>query len=135
MPFNFSKNKSYDKFFYAAAKSIVRGGLNLSWAHFPHFIKDSTICRPDGKLEKDPFSPPQYTHAYIRHYTTKSTEEYLFKLFKGNVNSFSTFNINSFIFWFNNYYFLFNKITRKKLLLIKRILKFNLIKYINQKIS
>lgn len=36
--FNFSKNKDYDKYFFSAAKSIVKGGLNISWAHFPHFL-------------------------------------------------------------------------------------------------
>ena len=38
IPFYFKDKKlikSY-KFFYSAAKSLVRGKLNLIWAHFPH---------------------------------------------------------------------------------------------------
>ena len=129
-PFNFLENKTYDKYFYAAAKSIVKGRLNITWAHFPHFLKDSNICRPDGKIVKEPLSPPQYSSAYIKHYTTKSIEEYLIKLFKGNVISNSNLNFDSLIFWIKEYYFLFNKITKEKLKLIKYILKFNIEKYL-----
>ena len=68
--------------FYAASKSIIRTGLNISWAHFPHFLNNSFICRPDGKIVKDPLENPQFSLAYIKHYATKSTEEYLIKLFK-----------------------------------------------------
>ena len=129
-PFIFLKNKTYDKYFFSAAKSIVKGGLNLTWAHFPHFINDPMKCRADGTLVKEPFSPPQYSYAFIKHFTTKSTEEYIIKLFKGNVNYIYSLNLKDFFFWLNNYYFLFNKITRKKLSFIKKILKFNIFKYI-----
>ena len=131
-PFTFLNNKTYDKYFFAAAKSIVRSGLNLSWAHFPHFINDSMICRADGTILNDPFSPPQYSYAYIKHFTTKSTEEYIIKLFKGNVNCNYSLSLDSFVFWFNNYYFLFNEKTKQKLLFIKKILKFNIFKYIKK---
>jgi hypothetical protein len=84
------------------------------------------ICRADGTIVNDPFSPPQYSYAYIKHFTTKSTEEYITKLFKGNVNSYNPLDLNTFLFWINNYYFLFNKKTKQKLLFIKKILKFTL---------
>lgn len=100
-PYKFQSNKTYDKYFLAAAKSIVRGGLNLSWAHFPHFINDSMICRADGSIVINPFSAPQYSYAYIKHFTTKSTEEYIFKLFKGNVISPYSSNLNWILSWFN----------------------------------
>ena len=121
-PFTFP-NKLINNVFYAASKSIIKTKLNISWAHFPHYLNNSNICRPDGNIVKKPLSPPHYSIAYIKHYATKSTEEYLIKLFKGTVNSNFTFNKNNIIFWLKNYYFLFNKITRKKLLYIKRILK------------
>ena len=114
-PFYFEKNKVYDKAFYSAAKSIVRGGLNISWKHFPHFLNNSNICKSTGDIVKQALSPPDYTSAYIKHYATKSTEEYIIKLFKGTVNSNITLSRDSVIFWFKNYYFLFNKITRKKI--------------------
>ena len=127
-PFTFLNGKIYEKSIFAGAKSLVRSGLNLSWAHFPHFINDSKICRADGNIVNDPLSSPQYSYAYIKHFTTKSTEEYIFKLFKGNVNInlYNSLDLNSFLFWINNYYFFFNKITKQKLLFIKKILKFTL---------
>ena len=75
-PLEFSKTKRYNKYFYSASKSIIPGNLNISWTHFPHFINSSSICAPNGNIIKNPFSPPQYSIAYIKHYTTKSTEEY-----------------------------------------------------------
>ena len=121
-PFTFPK-ELINNIFYAASKSIVKTGLNISWGHFPHYLNNSNICRPDGNIVEKPLSPPHYSIAYIKHYATKSTEEYLIKLFKGTVNSKFKFNKNNIIFWLKDYYFLFNKITRKKLLYIKRILK------------
>ena len=115
--------------FYAAAKSIIRTKLNITWAHFPHFLNDSNLCRPDGKREDKPLSPPQYYKAYIKHYATKSMEEYLIKLFKGTVNSNFTLTNENIIFWLKNYYFLFNTVTRKKLIYLKRNLKFEIKKY------
>ena len=129
-PFNFSKNKTYDKYIYAAAKSIIRGRLNITWAHFPHFLNNSIICRPDGTIVNEALSTPQYNLAYIKHYTTKSVEEYIIKLFKGNVISNDTLNFDSLLFWFKKYFFLFNKITKKKKKLIKHILKFNIENYL-----
>ena len=59
------------------------------------------ICRADGTIVKDPFSPPQFSYAYLKHFTTKSTEEYIIKLFKGNVSYNDTLNLNSLLFWIN----------------------------------
>ena len=101
------KNSIY---FYAAGKSIIRTGLNISWGHFPHFLNNSFICRPDGTMVKKPLENPLFSFAYIKHYATKSTEEYLIKLFKGTVNSNITLNKENIIFWLKNYYFLLNKI-------------------------
>ena len=109
--FKFSKNKKYNIYLFSAAKSIIRGKLDLKWAHFPHFINSSSICSPDGLIIKNPFSSPNYTNAFIKHYVTKSTEEYLIKLF--NVIEHNFLKIDNLIFWLCNYYFLFNKITKK----------------------
>ena len=78
-PFSFNPNKTYNKYFYSAAKSIVRGRgkANLKWAHFPHFLNNSNICRPDGQKVLYPLLKYNYSYAYIKHYSTKSTEEFL----------------------------------------------------------
>ena len=115
IPFYYKRNFNYDKYIYSAAKSIVKGGLNITWKHFPHFLNNSNICRPNGDIISEPLSPPFYSSAYLKHYATKSTEEYIIKLFKGTVNSKFTLNKETIIFWIKNYYFLFNKITKKKI--------------------
>ena len=134
-PFEFSKNIKYNMYFYSAAKSIIRGGLKLQWAHFPHFLNSSNICSPDGIIIKNPFSPPKYSKAFIKHYATKSTEEYLMKLFKGNVIAPNFLNIHNIIYWISKYYFLFNKITKNKLRFIKRFIKLDITKYVNKSIN
>ena len=131
-PFEFSKNKKYNIYFYSAAKSIIRGKLDLKWSHFPHFINSSSICSPDGLIIRNPFSPPNYSNAFIKHYATKSTEEYLLKFLKGNVIESNFVNIDNLIFWLSKYYFLFNKITTKKLRFIKRFIKIDISKYLNE---
>lgn len=110
------------KYYYSAAKSIVRGKLNLIWAHLPHYFKNTRNCRPNGKILKNYFSPPQYSVAYIKHYLTKSTEEFIERLKRGNVILKTNNNyIRSRIKY---YYFLFNKITKKKLNLFKKSFSF-----------
>lgn len=123
-PIIYTNQLKNNLYFYSAGKSIIRTGLNISWGHFPHFLNNSFICRPDGTITKQPLENPQFSFAYIKHYATKSTEEYLIKLFKGTVNSNMTLDKDNILFWLRNYYFLLNKISRKKLLFIKRILKF-----------
>ena len=129
-PFKFPKNHTINIYFYAAAKSIIKGGLNITWTHFPHFLNSSTICRPNGSIVRNPLSPPNYSNAFIKHYATKSIEEYLIKLFKGKVNSPYSLDLETLKFWINKYYFLFNKKTKKKILFIKRVIKLDISKYI-----
>ena len=69
----------------SGAKTIVRGGLNIIWQHFPHYLNNTINCRPDGTILNNYYSPPQYSIAYINHYTTKSTEEFAERLNKGDI--------------------------------------------------
>ena len=118
-PFYFSKN--YENiYYYAAAKSIVRGGLNITWEHFPHFLKDQNICTPNGTTIINPLSPPNYTIAFIKHYATKSTEEYAEKLLKGAVYSNNTLNKTYWVNMIKNYYFIFNKSNKDKIKLFEK---------------
>ena len=128
IPFEFPKNYK-DLILKCASKSIIRGGLNITWAHFPHFLKSQSICRPNGEIIHDPFSSPQYSIAYIKHYATKSTEEYADRLIKGTVNSKIIFNDEFIIKRLKIYYFLFNKITKKKIELLEEKLGIKLKKY------
>lgn len=122
------------KLYYCAAKSLVRGGLNLSWGLLPHYIKNVINCRPNGNIERNYFSPPQYSIAYIKHYITKSTEEFINRLNRGDVQLESN---NRYIkHRIYNYYFLFNKITKDKINLFETKLKIKLnYSYLNKNIT
>lgn len=68
-------------------KSIVRGGLdNVVWTKQPHtpFV-GGAVCNGSGvKVEsKSIFQPYDYRYAGLRHYTTKSAEEYSNKVNRG----------------------------------------------------
>ena len=115
--------KNY-KYLSSAAKTIVRGGLNITWQLFPHYLNNTINCRADGSILKNYFSPPQFTVAYLKHYTTKSTEEFAERLNKGDVNLFiNDLYIKERI---NNYYFLINNKTKEKLELLKEKLKYKI---------
>ena len=110
-------------YYYSAAKSIIRGGLKLKWGLFPHYIENSIKCKPDGTILNNYFSPPQYSFAYINHYITKSTEEFIERLNRGDVMIKPDSNYTKDRIF--NYYFLFNQLTKEKLDLFR---KKNLIK-------
>lgn len=127
VPFYFKKKKlnKIQKIFYSAVKSLVRGKLKLIWGKFPHYFKNTKNCRPDGTFIKNYLSSPQYSVAYIIHYITKSTEEFIERINRGDV--YYKVNKNYINFRIKKYYFLFNKITNKKLNLFKK--NFNFIKF------
>ena len=110
------------KYYYSASKTIVRGGLTLNWAHLPHYISNVINCKPDGSINKNYFSPPQFSIAYIKHYITKSTEEFIERINRGDV--IIKINNNYIKERINNYYFLFNPKTREKLNLFQQKVKY-----------
>ena len=127
-PFYFNERRKNNKYMYSAAKSLVRGGLNIKWKHFPHYLKNIINCRPNGNISINYFSPPQYSIAYISHYLTKSTEEFAERLNRGDV----ILNVNYFYIKYRiyKYYFFFNSMTKEKIDLLKKKLKLK-IKNIN----
>ena len=115
----------------------MRTGLNLSWAHFPHYLKNKPICRPNGRILKNYFSPPQYWSAYIKHYATKSTEEFIERLIRGTVHSKQ--NSDYLKLKIKDYYFVFNKFSNEKKIMFEekfniKLYKNKLIKYKNKKL-
>lgn len=113
-----------NKYIYSAAKTIVRGRLNLNWAKFPHYLKNTVNCRPNGNIFEDYLSPPEYSNAYLKHYATKTTEEYIEKMNKGDV--LEKYSIDYIYYRIFGYYFLFNKITKQKVDLFNKKLKYKL---------
>ena len=125
-PINIAKNKKIqkDKYFFSASKTIVRGGLKLNWGMLPHFFNNTINCKPNGRIINNYFSPLQHSIAYIKHYITKSTEEFIEKLKRGDV--LVKINTNYIENRINNYYFLFNKKTKEKVALFKKKLKYKM---------
>ena len=111
-PFYF-KNKIKPKYYFSVAKTIVRGGLNIKWGLLPHYLKNTINCKADGKIINNYLSPPQFSLAYIKHYITKSTEEFAEKLKRGDV----LLKVNDKYIRnrINNYYFIFNTKTKDKI--------------------
>jgi len=83
-------------------------------------LKDQNICTPNGTTIINPLSPPNYTIAFIKHYATKSTEEYAEKLLKGAVYSNDTLNKTYWVNMIKNYYFIFNKRNKDKIKLFEK---------------
>ena len=109
-------------------KSIVRGNLNINFwvkaknVHTSYYGFQS--CFPSGKpIIIDP-SNERYTkygekeYAYLKHYNTKTIEEFINKILKGRANNFDSGPnyINSFL----NHFFRINKKTKEKLDYIKK---------------
>lgn len=112
-PFYFNNYNNKNKYLYAAGKTIARSGLNLTWAHLPHYLENKPICRPNGEILENYFSPPQYSNAYIKHYATKSTEEFIGRIIRGAVLTKDT-SKKYILDRIKNYYFLFNKFNNEK---------------------
>ena len=99
-------------------KSIVRGNLNkLIFSkggsnHVPN--KELHICNSNGKIIKHYSSffvkPPLVKYVYLMHYTTKTVEEFIKKIKRGN-NSNTPYNITKMI----KKFFDINNFTLKKL--------------------
>lgn len=67
------------------SKTIIRTGLNISFFH-PHFPQGDYIsCTADGKEMENGCWTPQYNfeYAYLKHYRTKTVEEFVSKIKRG----------------------------------------------------
>ena len=109
-------------------KSTIRGHLKINyWKNMinPHSSKVKVnCCSPNGKKinYKSPFNnPPNHGIAFLKHYETKTIEEYILKIKRGRSDLFVKINDE---LWKNKfkYFFMRNKKTKKKIDLIKKVL-------------
>ena len=110
-------------------KSTVRGKLNINYwkdALNPHTTKYKyNSCSSSGKIipYDSPFNfPPDYQNAILRHYKTKTIEEYLVKLKRGRADKPLNFTEGDAIEKIN-IFFSVNKFKKSKLKFIKMRLK------------
>lgn len=114
-----------------STKSIVKGRLkNNYWynMHNPHTTSlPYTSCNSVGKImsRKSHYnSPPNYEKALLRHYATKSLEEYCKKIKRGYPDHLVEINNVNLKRRFD-YYFERNKKTNKKVAYIKKIFNYD----------
>ena len=109
-------------------KSIIRGHLKKNyWENMgnPHSSEANVnCCIPTGKAidHKTPFNvPPNFENAYIKHYVTKTIEEFILKVKRGRADINITINDE---YWKEKltYFFSKNKKTKEKLDYIKKTL-------------
>ena len=103
-------------------KSTVRGHLKKNFwnkIYHPHSSNVSfTACSSTGKILKDyssPFQiPPNYENAYLKHYSTKSIEEYIHKIKRGRADLYYKLDNKMWNFALNHF-FEINKKTKAKI--------------------
>lgn len=103
-------------------KSIIRKGLNISWIsgtdewgsnpHTPNGLQNVCNARKE-KIPNSPFSDICFDGAYIRHYMTKSLEEYAVKIQRQCADCEANF-------YSYPKYFRANRLTVKKVAFLKR---------------
>ena len=98
-------------------KPIVRGNLSKiifqpkQTNHLP--TKDLKICNSLGKkpiYSPDCITPPVYKYAYLKHFSTRTAEEYINKIYRGRCRNIA-YNVNERI----EIFFKHNKLTEEKL--------------------
>ena len=108
-------------------KIIVRGNLPTNFwevAPDPHSgANNYTICILSGKnISKEAYHiSPNYEYGYLKHYMTKTIEEYIKKIEKGRINC-KWRGVRSMI----NYFFDTNKKTKEKIDIFKKKFKINI---------
>ena len=95
-------------------KSIVRGSLkSIEFNGNPHVPSNNIICcNADGnECNKSPFQPISWTTAYIKHFTTKTIDEWLMnKLKKGVADR----DYDLFLKTYKYRFFKYNQMTKEK---------------------
>ena len=132
---NRTLNKRFTKPLYNSeinkfVKSIIKGNLNWN-----PWIYDQTSHRPKHQLRtcdsngnrvktfNDVIIPPILDNVYIKHFATKTIEEYIDKIKRGHPSQ--SFLLSK---WIDNF-FKINKVTQKKVKYIENILNITLEKY------
>jgi len=107
-------------------KSTVKGKLKINYwkdAENPHTsIHKFRSCSSSGKLiaYNSPFnSPPDYKNAILRHYKTKTIDEYLVKLKRGRADKLLNFTKEEYLERMLNIFFKVNEYKTSKIKFVK----------------
>ena len=112
-------------------KSIIKGNIRYNpWdtdqtSHRPnHHLRTCLYNGQRAKTFNDVLKPPRIDDTYLKHYITKTVEEYLLKKYKrGYTSRFNDENL-----WVDNF-FAINKVTKEKVEFIEKTLNMTFPKY------
>ena len=123
-------NQLYNSESNKFVKSIIKGNLNLN-----PWVYDQTSHRPKHQLRtcdsngnrvktfNDVVIPPIIEKVYLKHFATKTIEEYIEKIKRGHPSQ--TILLNK---WIDNFFKL-NKVTKEKIALIENLFNLTFEKY------
>ena len=110
-------------------KSIIRGGLKHvafeSQPHTPKTVKKCCNSRGLSCIADSPFEKYNFSEAYLRHFSTKTIEEYCNKLKRGFPDGIWDLNKMG-KYLLETRFFKYNRVTKEKLDIVKEILGIDL---------
>ena len=95
-------------------KSIIRGGLDIRFGGNPH-VTDTPLVAYDStrrKTENRPWQPMNHTMAYLKHFTTKTIEEWMTRKMKVGTPDREP---SQFLPFYEKRFFKVNNVTKDKL--------------------
>lgn len=101
-------------------KSIIKGNLNVVFGGNPH-VPDTPLKAYNAtgiRCQNSPFQPIDYTKAHLRHFTTKTIEEWMTRKMKVGTPDRDP---NSFLPFYKDRFFKINQMTDDKLNYLKSI--------------
>lgn len=136
-PIDFYKNVSYDFPENFHVKSIIRGGLkNIKFVENSHtIINDIKCCNDIGEplISTNAFSNISYEKCFLKHFTTKTIDEYCEKVIRGLPDrQYNPYGIEDYI---KNHFFNINEITKEKLDIIYEKIGINMFYLLPNKIN
>ena len=126
-------NVKSKKNYLSLVKTIIRGHMGkLNKIDIHRLTKKINGCDGFGKKARiigNRNVHPDYKYYYINHYYSKSTEEFVEKLKRGDMQFGNS--TKNYLYQIKKYFYI-NKITLEKILFLENSLRVNLSKYKNQ---
>ena len=126
-PMEYDKVVTYDFPQNYHTKSILRGGINeLKWNSTPHSIRGIKYADSVGRSTNDsPFQPYNYELAYIKHFHTKTIDEFINGKYKKGLGDRTIENYKKYVDRIG-FFFKINERTKEKEEYIDKLLNINL---------
>jgi hypothetical protein len=126
-PMDYDKIVTYEFPENNHVKSIIKGGItNLTWNATPHAVLNIIYCNSVGNnADNSPFEPYTFETAYIKHFSTKTIDEFINGKYKKGLADRTNENYKKNIDRIG-YFFKINKSTKEKKEYINDVLNNNI---------